>query len=474
MPLRRALALALALAACRHAGAPPTADRPAPPQRSAPAADVAPAADAPAPVDVPADPLARRLSALADELAERMAAVRGLPVRRPVARGVMSRAAVVERLRQRTRAEYPPGELDLEGEMLKRLGLIPDALDYERTMFDLLEEQVLGFYDPDEHRLYIADWVPEEVQTSTMAHEVTHALQDQHFDIGRFTHHVRGRGDAQTAAMAVVEGDATAAMFDFALAPAGRTVLDLPDVTGSVASQMSGGDQPRLAAAPRALRETLLFPYLAGLRLCVERMRAGGHPAIDALLREPPASTEQALHPDKLASREPPVPVAAAVPAPLAAGFELAYHDALGEFGTRLVVAEAVGDARADAAARGWGGDQAVLLAPRGAVRPRGDGGVTLSPEALAGAALVWVSVLDPGRAQDDAEARELAAALTATLARRYAARPAARVAGALAARDVGGGRVSLVATRGRTVVYFDRVPAAAAAETVRALTAPR
>jgi hypothetical protein len=465
----RALGLALGLLACRHAVAPPS-DRPAPPPHAPQALDVAASPDA-APAE---DPLARRLSAMADELAERMAVVRGLAVRRPVARGVMSRAAVVDRLRRRTRAEYPPGELELEGETLKRLGLIPEAIDYERTMFDLLEEQVLGFYDPDEHRLYIADWVPAEMQTSTMAHEVTHALQDQHFDIGRFTHHVRGRGDAQTAAMAVVEGDATAAMFDFSLAPSGRTVLDLPDVTNSVAGQMSGSDQPRLAAAPRALRETLLFPYIAGLRLCVERMRAGGHGAIDALLAEAPASTEQVLHPDKLAAREAPVEVPTAVPAPLAASFELAYHDVLGEFGTRLVVADAVGEARAEAAAQGWGGDHALLLAPRGSVTPAAGAGVTLSAAALPGAALVWVSVLDAGRSQDDAEARELTAALTATLARRYAARPIVRVADATAARDVGGGRVSLVGTRGRTVVFFDRVPAESAAATLRALLPER
>ena len=203
-------------------------------------------------------------------------------------------------------------------------------------------------------------------------------------------------------------------------------------------------------------------------------MRAGGHGAIDALLAEAPASTEQVLHPDKLAAREAPVEVSTAVPVPLAASFELAYHDVLGEFGTRLVVADAVGEARAAAAAQGWGGDHALLLAPRGSVTPAADAGVTLSAAALPGAALVWVSVMDAGRSQDDAEARELAAALTATLARRYAARPIARVADATAARDVGGGRVSLVGTRGRTVVFFDRVPAESAAATLRALLPER
>lgn len=456
-----ALLLCLAAASCRQA-TPTAADR-----------VEAPPTARPAPVSADAGPregaTARRLSALADELAGRMATVRNLPVLRPIARGVMSREAVVERLRRRTRQEYPPGELDLEGASLERLGLIPAGTDYERTMFDLLDEQVLGFYDPDEHRLYIADWVPAEMQPATMAHELTHALQDQHFDIGRFTHHVRGRGDAQTAAMAVVEGDATAAMLDFALAPAGRTVLDLPDVTSSVAGQMSG-DQPRLSAAPRALRESLLFPYLAGLRLCVDRLRAGGHGAIDQLLARPPESTEQVMHADKLASREAPVEVPAVVPAPLAADFELAYHDVLGEFGTRLVLAEGVTDARAQSGAQGWGGDRAMLLVPRGSLAPEGDGGVRASDEALARSALVWVSVTDPGRPHDDAEAQELSGLLATVLAHRYAAAPTVRVAGALAARAVAEGRVSLVASRGRTVVFADRVPAARAAALVSTL----
>ncbi len=460
-----ALFLCLATLGCRHA-APSSGERVGPQPQPTVTSAHASANSADASV---VDATTRRLSALADELANRMGTLRELRVTRPIARGVTSRDAVVERLRARTRQEYPPGELDLEGESLKRLGLIPDALDYERTMFDLLEEQVLGFYDPDEHRLYIADWVPADMQRPTMAHELTHALQDQHFDIGRFTRHVRGRGDAQTAAMAVLEGDATAAMFDFTLAPSGRTVLDLPDVASDATSQ-SSEDQPRLAAAPRALRESLLFPYVAGLRLCVERMRAGGHHAIDELLAHPPDSTEQVMHSDKLASRDQPVDVPATVPAPLADTFELAYHDVMGEFGLRLVLAEALTDAQSRAGAQGWGGDRAVLLLPRSSLTPEGDAGVRIASHALAQSALVWTITMDPGHPRIDSEATELTAMLSTALSRRYAQRPTVSVAGATVARATGDGRVSLVASRGRTVVFLDRVPAVRAAAVVSSL----
>ena len=441
-PVRRWVIGLLALGAlgCRQ--------RPSPPPATAPIADVASAA-VPAPRDVPVGAAAdaaratlsaeeSRLVGLAGETAAAMADIRGLRLLREVRRGVMDRDAIVARLRQKTAREYPPGEIVLEGELYKRLGLLPEAMDYERTMFDLLEEQVAGFYDPDEQTLYIAGWLPTAAQPGTMAHELTHALQDQHFHIGRYTHHVRGNGDAQTAAMAVIEGDATAAMMDFSLRPLGRRVQDLPDVTAMVAAQIESSDQVRMRSAPRALRETLLFPYLAGLAMCSRALREGdGYSQVDALLARPPASTEQVLHADKLSAREAPVAVPVRVPPALAGGFEVAYHDVLGELGARLFFYGSMPDERAHAAAQGWGGDHAVLLVPRGAMTPAGDAGVTLAADALPRDVLLWTVALDP-------------------------------VAGAQAARDVGEGRVSLVARSGRRVLVAERVPRAVAAAVVR------
>ena len=459
---RTALALALSLA-CRH--------RAPPPQEAPPEAPIASRVDAPtARPDAAAEgDLAARLSRLADELTARMAEVRGLAPRGPIARGVMSRDAVVARIRERTRQEYPPGEIELEGELLKRVGAIPEAMDYERTMYELLEEQVLGFYDPDARRLYIADWVPPAMQPVTMAHELTHALQDQHFDIGRHIHHRQGGGDRQTAAMAVIEGDATAAMVDYTLAPMRQRVQDLPNVESLIASQLQSSDQARLNAAPRAMRDSLLFPYLAGFGMCLRAMREGdGYRAVDALLARPPESTEQVLHPEKLRARELPEEVALAVPAPLARDFSVAYHDVFGEFGLRLFLQTALGDDVAREAAAGWGGDQAMLLTPTRATTTGADAGVTVTREGLAEDALVWVIAMDASpTGAPDGEATTLARAAGAVLARRYVSSPAARVPGALAARAVSAGRVSLVAQRGRRVLVGDRLPVDRAAAVI-------
>lgn len=472
------LALALALG-CQHRNAPARPET-SPPSVGARAADVSPPADvAPAPT-AGADaataprPGTARLLALADQIAGDLARQRGLAIMRPLQRGVMGRPAIVARLRERVAEEYPDGEITLEGELLRRLGLLPEGMDYERTMFELLEEQVAGFYDPHDRTLYIADWVPADAQPVTMAHEITHALQDQHFDIARFTHHERGRGDAQTAAMAVVEGDATAAMTDFLLAPAGRSVRALPDPEAMFRAQALGATDPRLAAAPRAIRETLLFPYITGFGLCARLEReADSHAPVDALLRTPPASTEQVLHADKLATREAPVTVTPAVPAPLAGAWAVAYHDVVGEFQSRLFFYGALPDAEAHAAAAGWGGDHAVLLAPRALVRTSADGGARVTDGGLGQTALVWTVVLDRGpRGREDADAVEFAEGAARVLAHRYGRAPEATIAGAQAARDVGDGRVSLVARAGRTVLVADRLPAASAAAVVRAVVA--
>lgn len=458
--------LALGLVNCRQ--------RPSLPPPTAPIADVVDAAE----VAVAPERPSGQLMELALRIAETMSGIRGLSLEGELRRGVMSRDAIVARVREMASQEYPPGEFLLEGELNKRLGLLPDDLDYERATFSLLEEQIAGFYDHHTRTLYIADWVAEREQAFTMSHEITHALQDQHFHIGRYTHHVRGRGDAQLAAMSVIEGDATASSLDFVLQRRGLRVRDLPNVETMVASQLQGADQQRLREAPRAMRESLLFPYLSGLALCVRAMRASeDYGRVDALLARPPDSTEQVLHAGKLDAREAPVEVPVRVPPALAGEYEVAYHDVMGELGARLFFYTGMPDERAHAAAQGWGGDHAVLLVPRGSMTPAGDAGVTVAADALSRDVMLWTVVMDPVAgargAAADREAVEFAEAAAVVLGRRHAARPAATVAGALAARDVGGGRVSLVARTGRRVLVAERVPAAAAAAVVRSALEP-
>ncbi len=478
--LRSTLLAGFALASCHH-GAPAGTPRDGQPSHTAVQASHAPddTSDAGSVAQVAAardagavdDP---RLLALVDQIATQVSQLRGLSIDHPIARGVMNRGEILARLRERVTHEYPPGEVVLEGEMLRRLGLIPEDVNYEQTVFSLLEEQVAGFYDPDERRLFIAAWVPRLMQSATMAHEITHALQDQHFDLSRFTHHVRGRGDAQTAAMAVVEGDATVAMLEFALAPLGQSVRSLPDPDAMFRSELlEVAGQPRMAAAPRALRETLIFPYRYGFGLCARTYTARGFAAVDELLRNAPASTEQVLHADKLTAREPPIELAAALPAPLAADHVLVSDDVVGEFGARLFLERGGDDATAERGAAGWGGDRAVLFAPRssGIVVGAGDAGTTLPAGSTQQLGLAWTVVFDRGPARaDDVEAREFEAGALSVLAARYPRGTPRAMADVTRAVEVGPGLVSLVARTGRVVIVLDRAPTDRAEAITRAL----
>src|SRR5262249_39954079 len=147
--------------------APAAAPAAAPPSPSAPAPKSAPGA----------------LLGVADEIARQVSALRGLSQTTPFQRGVLSRSDIVQKLRERMYKELTKEEMRVESGMLKRLGLLPDAADYEKTLLDMLGEQVAGFYDPYTRTLYIADWLPLDLQRPALAHEIEHALQDQHFDL---------------------------------------------------------------------------------------------------------------------------------------------------------------------------------------------------------------------------------------------------------------------------------------------------
>ncbi len=127
----------------------------------------------------------------ADEILKEVARIRGLELKGPVQKGIKSKEEIAQYLRERIRDEYDASELRREGKVLKKLGLIPQEMDYQEFILKLLTEQVGGYYDPDKKTFFISGWLPLEQQKPVMAHELTHALQDQYFDLNRFIKQVR-------------------------------------------------------------------------------------------------------------------------------------------------------------------------------------------------------------------------------------------------------------------------------------------
>ncbi len=312
-----------------------------------------------------ASPPKEALLAAADEILRQVSALRGLKATAPLQRGVLSREAIGVKLKERLAKEFAPGEVAAEGRVLKRLGLLPPDADYEKLIIDLLMEQVAGFYDPFAAKLYISDWLPLEMQRPALAHEIEHALQDQHFDLKRFASPIKDDGDRQQAHSALVEGDGTAVMLEFQAQSMGLPADQLPELVAQIGKQMLQGgglgQTPLFDSAPPFLRETLIFPYLSGLLFVESIRRSQPWSAVDEIWKSPPESTEQILHPEKYAQKEHPNKITPA-PLPSLKRKELP-RDVLGELEWKIWLGSKLPEAEAEKAAAGWGGDRIVAYA---------------------------------------------------------------------------------------------------------------
>ena len=300
-----------------------------------------------------------------DTVLSRVSALRNLPATGSVDTGLRSREEIRRYILARMAEEYPPDELELDRRLLVKLGLIPDALDYRGTLVLLLTEQVAGYYDPKTRTLYVADWVPVQEQLPVMAHELAHALQDQHFDLDRLLDGVEGNEDATQARVAVVEGEGLGLMLEYILQPLGRSFLDIPDLVQMQKDQMEHARQSYdvFRKVPPFIQEALLFPYVQGARFLQHYVRRHGWPGVDRLYADLPRSTEQILHPEKY---EPPRDEPTRVePPPLPGGlvgrWERIYRNVLGEFMLRLILDQFLDAGSARDAAAGWDGDSVQL-----------------------------------------------------------------------------------------------------------------
>lgn len=370
--------MALAAAGPARTERPPAAQPEGAEQRPAPAQPGAPSPAAPPAVQ---PERSQALLEKADAIAVQVSRLRGLARKRPIRRGVMQKHEIEQRLLARIDQEYTPEELAIEELAMKRLGLIPADIDYKKLVVDLLTDQIAGFYDPIAGELYIAGWQDIGMGAAgddmVMSHEITHALQDQHFDLRAFMKPDKQNGDGAVARQALVEGDGTALMIEHMLDNLKQPPpWHQPGVLELMAPLMSTGmAEGKLAEVPLVLRESLIFPYLAGLNF-VAHFRAH-HPwsRIDRVYRKPPLSTEHILHPDKYEAYERPVRVTPA-PLPSLRGHRLAYQDVAGELGLSLFLLQhttpeakrkdppkALRDKTRQAGA-GWGGDRLAVYTP--------------------------------------------------------------------------------------------------------------
>jgi hypothetical protein len=264
----------------------------------------------------------RQLFALVDELIKFSSDETGLPIKSEVKRQITSRDAVESYVKSKFEEDQSARRMQRDEIVLKKFGLLDRDFVLKPFLLELLKEQVEAYYDSKTKTVYMLDWVTIEEQKPVLAHELTHALQDQHSDLEKWSNQtpddvsLNSAGDTDrlakdeidTARDAVVEGQATAVMMDYMLKPMGMSLVKDPEVLDVVKQQMIGSENsPVLARAPLLLSESMIFPYREGLSFEQDVwMDQGRTAAFAGTLDHPPTSSWEILNPREYEKRHTP------------------------------------------------------------------------------------------------------------------------------------------------------------------------
>ncbi|MFN8635635.1 MAG: hypothetical protein U0893_17445 [Chloroflexota bacterium] len=314
----------------------------------------------PAPLAARAAPSAQSDPAV-DEIRRQVAQVRGLELKAETPLTVLPKAALVGRLSRPLNTDHAVREFLTSQMLLEVLGAQPRGFDLRQLQLRLLDEQTLAVYDYSDRTIFlIADALSGGTLSAdarlVVAHEATHALQDQHFNLRRILPTDPENSDADTAARALVEGDAMLTMRIW-----GRQFLRPADKR-SLGDDTTPQDTV-LDSAPPLVRGELLFPYDAGWVFAQLLYQDGGFDAVNQAFQRPPRSTEQILHPEKWQAGENPVSVTIRpLERSLGGTWVTRRTDVFGELVLRLLLEPTLGWPTAEAAAAGWGGDAYTIL----------------------------------------------------------------------------------------------------------------
>jgi hypothetical protein len=311
---------------------------------------------------------------LAKTIAPIVEEIRGLKFKHPVPVEVVDDAAARGHFEDRLHRHWPEGQRRADQVVYEALGLLPKNTDMEQEVYDVLEEQAGGYYDPDRDTFFVLGDMPRAAAPIIVAHELTHALDDQTYGIDAMVAKTLDDDDRGAAMDALVEGSGTLVMSVFIRRQLDNGALDPVGLAGFQNSEV--GQAVKLKASPRFVQEALIAPYILGMAFLLRgeliRFHTGGiTPSdIDHAFRDPPQSTEQILHPEKYwdpARRDRPRAVSFAdLSVVLGPGFRQEAEGTLGELTLGLLTGVDPGDPTSpegalerwtNAAASGWGGD---------------------------------------------------------------------------------------------------------------------
>ncbi|MBF2055542.1 MAG: hypothetical protein IGS03_18990 [Candidatus Sericytochromatia bacterium] len=301
-----------------------------------------------------------------EQILETMSTLRALPVKAPVQVNTLNRQQLEKALIAQIERDIPPERIAAESDLYKHLGLLAPDFDYRAFLIALYTEQIGGYYDPKTRQLrLVKDNLTGLENEMLIAHELVHALQDQHFDLQQYLDPEARNDDRTLAQMALIEGDATAAATEFV-----QQRLEQKPLSGLLDSFSSLLSAARMSTrfetfnkAPAFIRESMLFPYQQGTQF-VSQFRSKGWNWEDMaeLYDRPPACTRHILHPQDYLNQIEPIAVSAALENILPQD-SLRARNVLGELGYQQILKHHLDASQARAAVTGWRGDSYQIYA---------------------------------------------------------------------------------------------------------------
>jgi hypothetical protein len=301
------------------------------------------------------------LCAQAGKIAGELAQISGLKLHHPVPCDFISKEKVNEFLRKRVKDVSTPEELRAEELTLKKFGLVPPDFKLADTTVDLLTEQAAAFYDYDKKKLFITDTTSSENQEPVLAHELSHAIADQNFNLARYIRQGRKSDDGATARLAVMEGQATWLMSEYLARRLGQSLRNSPALAKMMSRVTEGAGQfPVFDQAPLYLRLTLVFPYTEGMLFQNDVLARAGDEGFADVFRHAPVTTQQIIHPDKYFDHVD--PTSPELPDPrLPPGYKPLVGGALGELDHAVLLEQFTGKPRSEQIAPHWRGSNFEL-----------------------------------------------------------------------------------------------------------------
>lgn len=341
-----------------------------------------------------------------------------LPIKQEVKRALTNRDDVQAYLLKNMAEDKDAERLRRSELVLKKFGLLPRDFDLQAFLPTLLREQVAGYYDPKTKTVHLLNWLSAEQQKPVLAHELTHALQDQSFDLPNWMKANRAdlasvdeptpadfaQDEAAESRQAVVEGQAMVTLIDYMLVPFGKSLKDSPELLATLKQGMLSGtaDSVQFRNAPACLRDALTFPYLYGIDFVAEVARSkGATKTFAAMFHEPPLNTRQVMEPQTYLSGEKLAPMPLPNLKQRLKDYERFDVGAFGEFDVSMLVKQYAGEDAAQQMYPHWRGGYYYAGRPK-------------SP-ASAPLGLLYVS-----RWSDAAHASQFAAIYAKSLLKRY------------------------------------------------------